>query len=175
MHFIRVSADVAHGIDLGDVAGRVDQEGDPLRVVGVRLLWAAFYSVGSSHRPIDIAKQGKTELLGVGKRLVLGRRVKTGPQDLGAESGELWASITEAPPLAGSAPRGRLGKPPQHDPGAPQIAQADHTLLFVGEREIQGGAAGADHITSIRRQVAWLDEDMLKSGTRSIGMAARVK
>jgi hypothetical protein len=150
-HFIGVSADVADEIDLGDVAGRVDQKRDALRVVGVLLLGAAFYSVGSTYCPVDIAEQGKPEPFGVGKGLVLGWRVKTGPEDLGSGSGELWASVTEAPPFPRSAPGGRLGEPPQHHPGGPQIAEADLAFLFVGKGEIGGGATGIEHRMSIRR------------------------
>jgi hypothetical protein len=61
-------------------------------------------------------------VLGVGEGLVLGWRVKAGPEDLGAQSGELWASVTEALSLSRSAAGGRLREPPQHHPGASQIA-----------------------------------------------------
>jgi hypothetical protein len=68
---------------------------------------------------VDIGEQREPEVLRVGERLVLGRRVEAGAEDLGAYLGELGASVTEALSFPRSASGRRLRVPPQHDPGPP--------------------------------------------------------
>jgi hypothetical protein len=114
-----VGVDIAHLVDLGDAAAGVDEEGDAFGEVGILLVRASLRTVGSADRTIDVGEEREAELLGIGERLVVGWGIEADADDLGAGGGELWASVTEALSLPGSAAGGSLGKPPQHDPGPP--------------------------------------------------------
>jgi hypothetical protein len=147
-----VGRGVGHLVHLGHHALRVDQEGDALGEVGVRLVGPFFGPVEAADGAIDVAQQGVGEAVFGAERPVLRGRVEARAEDLGAERIELWASITEALAFTRSAARRGLGIPPEHDPRAPQISERDGVALVVGKRELRSGRSGGDHPLSIRSE-----------------------
>jgi hypothetical protein len=94
---------------------------------------------------VDVRQQPVGEALGLGEGQVLLRGVEGDAQDLGTGLGELWGSITEPLSLQRSAGRRRLGVPPQHDPRATLIGQANGVPVLIRKGEVGGSATGLDH------------------------------
>jgi len=126
-----VCAGVADLVDEGNDPVGIDQERDALGVVRVGLVGAALDAVRVTNLTIDVGQQAKAEVLVRGERLVVRRCVERGSDDRRTEFVELWASITEALAFARSTAGRRFGVPPQHDPRATQVAEADDALVLV--------------------------------------------
>lgn len=144
-HDLRVCSGVADLVDAGDDPVWVDQERDALGVVRVGLVGTALDAVLVTDLSIDVGQQAKAELFVRRERLVVCGCVERGSDDRRAEFGELWASITEALAFARSTAGRRFGIPPQNDPRAAQVAEADDALVLVGQREVGGSIAKRKH------------------------------
>jgi hypothetical protein len=146
---VGMGADVGDLVDLGDRAIGRDQERHPLWVLRILLIGSAFDAVRLTNGPVDIAQQRETESVFFGEDEVLRRGVEARAEDLGARRLELWASVTEALPFTRSAAGGCLGKPPQHDPRTPQVAESHRVAPLVGKGEIRSECTDIDHGASI--------------------------
>ena len=125
-------AGVGDVVDLGDRAVGIDQERDALGVRGIVLVGTALDAVLMADDAIDIGKQPIVELVVGREDLVVFGRVERDADDRGTEFGELRASITEALSFTRSTAGRRFGIPPEHDPRAALVGEADDVAVFVG-------------------------------------------
>lgn len=136
---------IGHGVDLADGAVGPDQEREPLGEGRVLLVGSLLRSVGTARRVVWIGQKAIRERLRVGERQVLLGCVEGDANDLGAGLGEFGGSVTEPLSLTGSAGRGRLGVPPQHDPAPAQVGQLHALAMLVEQREVRSLNAGLEH------------------------------
>ena len=111
-----MSTSVGDLVDLRDEPFGVDQKGHALREIGILLVRAACDAVGATDAAIDVGQQSKTELFVRRECPVVNGRVERRSDDLGVESIEFWASVTEALAFASSTAGRGFRIPPQHDP-----------------------------------------------------------
>jgi hypothetical protein len=84
--FVGVGANVGHGVDLGNLAFRIDKEGGALGKIRVLLVRASLDSIGPTNGTIGVGQQVESELLRLGEGFVVGGRIKTGAENLGTDS-----------------------------------------------------------------------------------------
>lgn len=123
---------VRHVVRLADHPVGPDQVGVTAREVGELLVRVASDLVGRADRPIDVAEQAIRELLVVGERQVLVRRVERGSEDDGIEVVEALGLVTKALSLDRSTRRGGFRIPPDQHPMAGEVAEAHHLAVLIG-------------------------------------------
>ena len=142
-------ASVGDLVDTGNDPIGIDQERDALRVLRIRLVGEALDAVRATNDAIDVGQQPEAELLVRRERLVVRGCVERCSDDRGMEFVELWASVTEALAFARSTAGRRLGVPPQHNPRAAQVIEADDAFVLIQQRKRGGGVTRYEHDESL--------------------------
>ena len=125
------------GCDIGDVVRHTDHAIGPDQVrvsagePGELVVGLASDLVGGTDRAIAVAQEAVRELLGVGERQVLFRRVERRTEDDGIQVVEALGLVTKALSLNRSTRRGGLGVPPHQHPLAGEVAEADRLAVLV--------------------------------------------
>jgi hypothetical protein len=141
--------------DVGDVVGnadhpvRPDQVGVAARVLGELLLRVARDLVLGPDLAVDITEEAIWELLVVGERQVLFRRVERRAEDDGIELVEALDLVTKALTLNRSTRGGGLGVPPEQHPLAGEVAEARRLAVLVGQFEVGRFRSWTEHCLSV--------------------------
>ena len=139
------------GGNVGDVVGhtddavRSDEVGVAPREPGELVVGVARDFVRGPDRAVDVAHEAVRELLVLGERQVLFRRVERRTEDDGIQLVEAMGLVTKALSLNRSTGRGGLGVPPHQHPLAGEVAEAHRLAVLVGQFEIGGFRSWAEH------------------------------
>ena len=134
-YFAGMATRVADFVDVGDHALGIDQVADPVWEVGVLIAGIAKHLVRRSDRLIGIGQQCVREAVFVAESLVVCRLVERDSEDGAAGIGERLSLITQALSFKRSTRRTRLGIPPQQNPVALVVGEADGVPVVVGRGE----------------------------------------
>ena len=111
--------DIGDVVDALDDAIGVDEEGHPLRVVGIRVAIGANHVVRGGDLSVDIGQEPEAEVLRVGEDLVVLRGVVRSAEDEAVGVGEVVGPVTQGLPLESSNLGRSFRIPPQQDPVVP--------------------------------------------------------
>ena len=140
-----MGGDVGHVVRHTDHAVRPDQVGVAAREPAELVVGIARDLVRSADRAVDVAQEAVRELLGVGERQVLCRRVERRTDDDGIQLVEALGLVTKALTLNRSTRRGGLGVPPHQHPLAGEVAETDRLAVLVWQFEGGGFRSWTEH------------------------------